>query len=53
MRSMKARLPSNVAYVYGLICPATHVVRYVGQTKCIRDRYLAHCRGQGGTREWI
>ena len=51
MRVIKSSSPS-IAYVYGLVCPASHVVRYVGQTTCLDKRYRQHCRGHKATSEW-
>lgn len=52
MRSANDGLLSMSAYVYGLVCPDAHVVRYVGQTQYLRARYLEHCRGHKTTEAW-
>lgn len=45
---------SNTAYVYGLIDPQSHAVRYVGQTRALKARYAEHCRGAvEATRDWV
>lgn len=43
-----------VSYIYALVDPLTHLVRYVGQTVRLETRFRAHCNGQDScTREWI
>jgi predicted GIY-YIG superfamily endonuclease len=42
------------AFVYGLIDPTTRLVRYVGQTRNMSQRYEQHCRGrQKCTGAWV
>ena len=42
------------SYVYGLIDPRDHQVRYVGQTQQLEQRYLSHCSGGSTcTAEWV
>jgi hypothetical protein len=45
---------ANKAYVYGLIDPASHLVRYVGQTRALVERYAEHRRGAvPATHDWV
>ncbi len=44
----------DMIFVYGLICPVTHEVKYVGRTAALRPRYLEHCRGASRpTKVWV
>lgn len=41
-------------YIYGLCCPITNEVRYVGQTKSPKERYVAHIySGVNNIRKWV
>jgi hypothetical protein len=41
-------------YIYGLLDPDNHFIRYVGQTAMLESRFRAHCGGRDScTREWI
>jgi hypothetical protein len=40
--------------IYALIDPDSHVVRYVGQTTNIKNRYQTHCSGKDlSTGAWV
>jgi predicted GIY-YIG superfamily endonuclease len=42
------------SYIYALVDPKTHWVRYVGQTQQLSTRYSIHCSGSGGcTATWV
>ncbi len=44
----------DVMYIYGLICPHSHEVKYVGRTRDLCERYTEHCRGTAkATRHWV
>jgi hypothetical protein len=44
----------RIFHVYALADPATHVVRYVGKTRWVGNRYKAHASGNcPGTRAWV
>lgn len=34
----------HTKYIYGLIDPRTHAIRYIGQTNCLDVRYADHCK---------
>jgi predicted GIY-YIG superfamily endonuclease len=43
-----------MCYIYALIDPLTHLVRYVGQTSDLDKRYRIHCSGKdAATGEWV
>lgn len=47
-----------MASIYGLLCPDTHICRYVGYTNNVTKRYKQHCRfseNQGNTKRknWL
>jgi len=45
---------ASTAYVYGLIDPRSHVVRYVGQTRALKARFAEHRRGAcTSTKDWV
>jgi len=46
-------MKSLTSYVYALVDPHTHLVRYVGQTGQLETRYNMHCFGNGCTKEWV
>lgn len=51
-KKQAARAPTG--YVYALVNPLTHLVRYVGQTTDIDKRYRSHCSGKDvGTSDWV
>lgn len=51
---MRQKGKPNTAHVYGLIDPATHTVKYVGQTRALTERLAEHRRGAcASTRKWI
>ena len=44
----------DTQYVYALVDPATHIVRYVGRTRGLQARYRNHCLGNtNSTRAWV
>jgi hypothetical protein len=44
----------DTIFVYGLINPVTHEVKYVGRTSALRARYREHCRGASrSTKAWV
>ncbi|MGE5113602.1 MAG: GIY-YIG nuclease family protein [Acidobacteriaceae bacterium] len=44
----------STSCVYALVDPNTHLVRYVGQTQELEQRYALHCSASGGcTAEWV
>jgi len=46
--------PPLTAYIYALVDPLSHLVRYVGQTTNLDARYLSHCSGKDKcTGEWV
>ena len=47
-------MQTAISYVYALVDPKTHLVRYVGQTQQLEQRHAVHCSGSGGcTAEWV
>ena len=40
-------------YIYVLVDPVSHLVRYVGQTVNLDTRYREHCNGDKCTGEWV
>ena len=41
-------------YIYGLIDPSTRLVRYVGRTADLKQRYKSHCSGcNKATGAWV
>jgi predicted GIY-YIG superfamily endonuclease len=41
-------------YIYALVDPTTRIVRYVGQTANLQERYALHCSGKEATTgEWV
>jgi GIY-YIG catalytic domain len=43
-----------VCYIYALIDPLTHLVRYVGQAVNLKQRYWTHCSGKDAcTGPWV
>jgi len=46
-----------VFYIYALVDPLTHIVRYVGQTGNLDSRYRVHCSGRDSatrtTWDWL
>jgi hypothetical protein len=49
-------METSISYVYALVDPKTHLVRYVGQTQQWEQRYAFHCsphRTRGCTAEWV
>jgi GIY-YIG catalytic domain len=38
-----------MSYIYALIDPLTHLVRYIGQTTNLESRFRQHCSGKDST----
>ena len=44
----------RLSSIYALVDPKTHIVRYVGQTQQLDQRYAVHCSGSAGcTAAWV